>query len=374
MAIYILGLVGDKLFMREALSGSKMPRMSALWLALALLAAVIIGGPPATASADTPVTVGGKAVVTNTDGDPIRVRQGAGTEFVQIATAYEGQTVSILEGPVIDKKGIRWFMLQAPGGTGWMMAEFLRGTVAPTTAPRLSGSAIVANTNGDPLRMRSAPNTDGKILTLLDPGTTVAIQDGPATDNTGIEWYKVMAKGLTGWTMAKYLAQAPTSAPAAPEPAHEEAAKKETPPQAEPVVVLKPVATATVAATATATAKPTEKPEPTPTAAPRPAATSTQAQYRQWMEEARTMYPYKQSVDKMWSVMMCESGGNARASGGVGRWLGLFQYAPTTWGGRWNPYRGNSIWDAHSQIFATAKAWSIGMQSHWSCYYITAGR
>ena len=355
--------------MKIALSGRKTPGvMAAFWLALALLATAMIGSSPTTVVADTPVTVGGKAVVTNTDGDPIRVRQGAGTEFAQLATAYEGQTVGILEGPLTDKKGIRWFMVQAPGGTGWMMAEFLRGTSAPTTAPKLTGSAIVANTNGDPLRVRSAPNASGKVLTLLNPGTTVAIQDGPVTDSTGIVWYKITAKGLTGWAMALYLAQAPASTPVATEPA----AKKETPPQVEPIVASKPAATATPIPTATA--KPTEKPKPAPTATPRPAGSSTQGQYRQWMEEARTMYPYKQSVDKMWSVMMCESGGNARASGGGGRWLGLFQYAPGTWGGSWNPYRGNSIWDAHSQIFATAKAWSIGMQSHWSCYYITAGR
>ena len=100
---------------------------------------------------------------------------------------------------------------------------------------------------------------------------------------------------------------------------------------------------------------------------------STLEQYRVWMIEARAAYPYRQSVDKMYRVMMCESSGNSRAVGG-GTYKGLFQYHPNTWGGRWNPYRGNSIWDAKSQIFATAKAWSIGMQSHWSCYYITAGR
>jgi hypothetical protein len=98
------------------------------------------------------------------------------------------------------------------------------------------------------------------------------------------------------------------------------------------------------------------------------------AQYRAWMADAKQMYPYRQSLDKMYRVMMCESSGYAHASGGGGAWLGLFQYAPTTWHGSWNPYRHNSIYDAKSQIYATAKAWSIGMQSHWSCYYITAGR
>jgi hypothetical protein len=100
----------------------------------------------------------------------------------------------------------------------------------------------------------------------------------------------------------------------------------------------------------------------------------TLARYRAWMVEARAMYPYPQSVDKMYRVMMCESSGNPRAVGGGGAWLGLFQYAPGTWRGSWNPYRNQSIWDARAQIFATAKAWSIGMQSHWSCYYKTKGR
>ncbi|HEY0069671.1 MAG TPA: hypothetical protein VGE04_06865 [Chloroflexia bacterium] len=98
------------------------------------------------------------------------------------------------------------------------------------------------------------------------------------------------------------------------------------------------------------------------------------SQYRTWMVQARALYPYPQSIDKMYRVMMCESSGNPNASGGRGTYLGLFQYHRNTWRGSWNPYRKNSIYDAKSQIFATAKAWSIGMQSHWSCYYITAGR
>lgn len=98
------------------------------------------------------------------------------------------------------------------------------------------------------------------------------------------------------------------------------------------------------------------------------------AQYRAWMVEAKAMYPYPQTIDKMYRVMMCESSGNPSVVGPRGLYHGLFQYHRGTWGGRWNPYRANNIYDAKSQIFATAKAWSVGMQSHWSCYYITAGR
>lgn len=328
--------------MRKAFGWSNTPRtLVSLWAILALLVTGIIGGNnTATVFAATPVTVGGKAVVTNTDGDPIRIRRDAGTEYAQIAVAYQGQSVSVLAGPRNDTRGKPWFKIQAPGGTGWMMAEFLEGTGAPSTGAKLTGSARVANTNGDPLRLRETPTTSGKVLTLLNPGATVIVQGGPVADETGIVWYSIAAKGFNGWAMAQYLVQAPAAAEIAP--------TKETAPASEPA--------------------------PKPTTETRNNPTSTLEQYRQWMEEARAMYPYKQSIDKMWSVMMCESGGNPRASGGGGRWLGLFQYAPGTWGGSWNPYRANSIWDAKSQIFATAKAWSIGMQSHWSCYYKTAGR
>jgi hypothetical protein len=104
------------------------------------------------------------------------------------------------------------------------------------------------------------------------------------------------------------------------------------------------------------------------------ASQSTLQQYKAWMADAKALYPYPQTLDKMYRVMMCESTGNANASGGGGAWLGLFQYAPRTWRDTWNPYRNSSIWDAKAQIYATAKAWSIGMQRHWSCYFITAGR
>lgn len=110
------------------------------------------------------------------------------------------------------------------------------------------------------------------------------------------------------------------------------------------------------------------------TAAPLGVSQSTLNQYRAWMVEARAMYPYQQSVDKMYRVMMCESGGRANVSSPNGIYKGLFQYHTNTWRGSWNPYRNQSLWDARTQIFATAKAWSVGMQSHWSCYYITSGR
>ncbi len=106
-------------------------------------------------------------------------------------------------------------------------------------------------------------------------------------------------------------------------------------------------------------------------AAAAPLALSDLAQYRQWISEARVLYPYAESTDKMYRVMMCESGGDRFAVGGGSRWFGLFQYVPSTWRGAWNPYRSAELTDARAQIFATAHAWSLGKQGEWTCYRLT---
>lgn len=100
-----------------------------------------------------------------------------------------------------------------------------------------------------------------------------------------------------------------------------------------------------------------------------PVAIATQTplqQYRTWMEEARSVHPYPESVDRMWAVMLCESSGDPNTV--HDSYYGLFQYQPDTWAGDWNTYRNQPILDPHAQIFATAKAWQDGYQGWWGCY------
>jgi hypothetical protein len=98
------------------------------------------------------------------------------------------------------------------------------------------------------------------------------------------------------------------------------------------------------------------------------AASERLEQYRAWIAEARATHPYRESVEKMWSVMMCESGGRPNVVSPNRLYHGLFQYHRKTWSGRWNSYRDQSIFDPRAQIFATAKAWSEGNQRWWGCY------
>lgn len=251
----------------------------------AILLSGIIGTTTAT-YADTPLVSGGKALVANTDGDNIRMRSGAGTDNDQIAEAHEGETVSIVDGPQRDAKGNRWFKVNAPSGTGWIVAGYLEGKDSGSTAdaksqssstgnaktqdnakavtkdaasqaskpsvvagPKLAGFGLVANTDGDPLRVRSAANTNGSVITKLAPDTSVAIKQGPVTDSTGVVWYQVSANGVTGWAMAQYLSQAKSpDVPVATMPVAPVAQKPAAPVIVVQPAVQKPVATPVPAA------------------------------------------------------------------------------------------------------------------------------
>jgi hypothetical protein len=113
---------------------------------------------------------------------------------------------------------------------------------------------------------------------------------------------------------------------------------------------------------------PTKAPEPTqpPFPTTTPALDTPLDQYRAWMQEARVLHPYNESIEVMWEVMLCESSGMADIV--AGSYYGLFQYEQTTWAGDWNPYRTSPILDPRAQIFATAKAWQDGSQHWWGCY------
>jgi peptidoglycan hydrolase CwlO-like protein len=70
------------------------------------------------------------------------------------------------------------------------------------------------------------------------------------------------------------------------------------------------------------------------------------------------------SARGLYRLMMIESGGSATIVG-PGGFYGLFQYAPATWKGSWNPWRSSRITDGAAQIKATALAIRQGYGHAW---------
>jgi len=220
---------------------------------------------PATYAA-TAVQVGGKAVVTNTDGDNIRVRANAGKDNKQVAEAHQGEVVTVL-AVAKDSNGNTWYKVSAPGGTGWIVSDYLAGksgaASAPAAAPKaaapsLTGFGKVSNTNGDNLVVRTDAKRGASVVTKLKPNASVAIKKGPVTDGENITWYQITANGVTGWAMAQYLSQADApvaetanKVPAPAAPAAAPAAPAAAPAAPAPVAAAPQASTASTARTGT---------------------------------------------------------------------------------------------------------------------------
>ncbi|HEX3246153.1 MAG TPA: 3D domain-containing protein [Chloroflexota bacterium] len=88
--------------------------------------------------------------------------------------------------------------------------------VSPAAADELQEGSIVtvSGTAGEGLRVRSDSGTASRVLTTIKEGQRLEILDGPVKAND-LDWYKVKANGVTGWSNGKYLVpveRAPKSA------------------------------------------------------------------------------------------------------------------------------------------------------------------
>jgi 3D (Asp-Asp-Asp) domain-containing protein len=84
--------------------------------------------------------------------------------------------------------------------------------VAPheaTAAELQAGSTVtVTGTEGNGLRIRSAPGIASNPLTTVKDGSRLQILAGPEAAD-GLDWYKVKSDSHTGWSNSKYLTVAP---------------------------------------------------------------------------------------------------------------------------------------------------------------------
>jgi peptidoglycan endopeptidase LytE len=213
--------------------------------------------PAAPASADSGVKPNAYAHVANTDGDNINIRGGADSSYEVKDQLTAGTVVWVLEGPIKDDSGLRWYRIDIDGHVGWIGAAYLAGGKgdSPTTSQSTTGKTVtqktttagaipslkaggyaqVAHTDGDALRVRKTATGDSKVIDTFDPGTVVSVVKGPSKDSDGVTWYQVKGGNTTGWVMARYLqTAAKPKAPPAPAKAAAPAARTGTARGAQP--------------------------------------------------------------------------------------------------------------------------------------------
>ena len=69
----------------------------------------------------------------------------------------------------------------------------------------IGGTAVIANTGGDAILLRTEAGYQFGVLGHLRPGITVTVIAGPVAGDDGNLWYRVAANGMVGYIFAAYL-------------------------------------------------------------------------------------------------------------------------------------------------------------------------
>lgn len=99
----------------------------------------------------------------------------------------------------------RVFLRRTALATAGFAATYL--VAAPAGAVIFPGgqTAVIANTDGDSVRLRSAPSKSADVQAMVGEGTVVVITNGPK-DAEGVTWYQVQFGDKSGWIAADYIA------------------------------------------------------------------------------------------------------------------------------------------------------------------------
>lgn len=112
------------------------------------------------------------------------------------------------EVQVLEKSG-SWCKVEYDGTTGYIAAEYLSSAnPAAVTEKNLAANADVVygkaiwlvTDDGEPVNMRAGASSDADVLTKIASGSEVTL-----INTTNSSWYKVIAKGLTGYVAAKFV-------------------------------------------------------------------------------------------------------------------------------------------------------------------------
>ena len=142
----------------------------------------------------------GSGVISGTNGDGVRCRASESFNADVLSVLSEGESVDIRG----DQDG-DWVPVVCAGSNGWIFADYINGSGSGSSSDGSSGGssnsslesgdvAVVDGTNGDGVRLRSAPSTDSAVVMVLTEGTTVNVIDGSSGD-----WVAVSVSGTSGY-------------------------------------------------------------------------------------------------------------------------------------------------------------------------------
>lgn len=173
---------------------------------------------------DDTLAVGGTAIVYTQDGETLRVRTGAGTDYEVLVELDAGTIVSLIDGPD-GADGYTWWEIGLPSGeTGWTVESIpsiqtLRSPGAIegpyfslVGAPRQTNTATdlainmiasVNTENGETLNMRAGAGTSYDVVMELENTWLVHILGGPVAADDLTWWEIELQDGTRGWVVER---------------------------------------------------------------------------------------------------------------------------------------------------------------------------
>jgi uncharacterized protein YraI len=192
-----------------------------------LVMLTVLASPPAAVHvlAQSPLSPGTAALIANTGGDPILLRETPSFDAAVLSSFYEGTPADVLEGPVYDATGVAWYGVSIGGVTGYIVGGFLsESTAAPAAAPApvelaqeaVSGEPVTAEPLPAPaaslaevpanpiatadLNLRAGPSYDDAVLLVIPAGAALTPTGEFSQGFAGVTY-----EGSSGWVDTSWL-------------------------------------------------------------------------------------------------------------------------------------------------------------------------
>lgn len=157
------------------------------------------------------------AIVSGTDGDGLRLRDGPSFTAGTLTVMPEGTEVRIIGAAITDADGNIWLPVSYGDLSGYALSDFLTSAgntpaqaqqatgLPPTPSLGVGVTAEVSGTDGQGVNIRQQPGYGAPVLTVAPEGAIMLVIGGPQVDGQGITWWQVDYSGLKGWVQADYL-------------------------------------------------------------------------------------------------------------------------------------------------------------------------
>ena len=186
------------------------------FVAVIVLGLVMSSLAPGVALAQSELYPGAVALVANTGGQPVLLRETPGFEGAVLSSFPEGTAADVLEGPVYAADGSAWYGVAAGGLTGYIVAGYLIDSAQGAAPVELAQEAVpaealpapatsLAEVSANPtatadLNLRAGPSYDDAVLLVIPAGAALTTTGEWSAGFVGVTY-----EGQYGWVDSSWL-------------------------------------------------------------------------------------------------------------------------------------------------------------------------